>query len=109
MEQLAIIVSFLLLLVSSAIALFTHAWFIFSLPRKVLVLQVVLVVALVCAPGLEPVLNLLATGSLYPGSLIRCVLGLIARKYGLQTKDKLPLNKKMEDRFEVRFSDGIKQ
>lgn len=39
--------------------------------RKVLVLQVVVGVALVCAPGLEPFLNLLATGSLYPGSLIR--------------------------------------
>ena len=98
-----------MLLASSAIALFNHVWFIFSLLRKVLVLQVVLVVALVCAPGLEPVLNLLATGSLYPGSLIRCVLGLIARKSGLQTKDKLLLNKKMGDRFEVRFSDGIKQ
>ncbi|XP_020602399.1 uncharacterized protein LOC110041456 isoform X2 [Orbicella faveolata] len=39
--------------------------------RKVLVLQFVIGVALVCAPGLEPLFNLLATGSLYPGSLIR--------------------------------------
>ena len=75
--------SFLLLLVSSASALFTQVLFIFFFPRKVLVLQFVIGVALVCAPGLEPLFNLLATGSLYPGSLIRCVLGLIARKYGL--------------------------
>lgn len=68
------------MLVSSASVLFTQVLFIFSLPRKVVVLQIVLVVALVCTPGLEPLFNLLATGSLYPGSLIRCVLGL---KYGL--------------------------
>jgi len=43
----------------------------FFFVRKVLVLQFVIGVALVCAPGLEPLFNLLATGSLYPGSLIR--------------------------------------
>ena len=58
-----------------------HSIFVlFFLPRKVLVLQFVVGVALVCAPGLEPFLNLLATGSLYPGSLIRCVLGLIQQQ-----------------------------
>ena len=60
---------------SRCILLIFHSIFVlFFLPRKVLVLQVVIGVALVCAPGLEPFLNLLATGSLYPGSLIRYVL-----------------------------------
>lgn len=76
--------SFLLLLLVFISECFLHSSFvIFSFPRKVLVLQFVIGVALVCAPGLEPLFNLLVTGSLYPGSLIRCVLGLIARKYGL--------------------------
>ena len=62
--------------------------FLLSLPRKVLVLQVIIGVAFVCAPGLDPFMNLLATGSLYPGSLIRCVLDLIARKYALEQKNE---------------------